>query len=390
MSIVGRAISSHCQVLDNLHKHFFVVQILQWFLCRCSTWLLSQELHPDALHANARLLLRLTRYKSLSDVFISERGPQSLLALTQKSSFQGVVSLSTLLFRHVMEEGPLLEQTVESMIKAVISGNYFDAKEMKPQGMGRKDMDYVLRQLSPCICRDPDLFFEVATKVLRLNSLPPKPEEYLSTPHTQPTLLKFIGVPRLDSVMLSPSQLNLLNLLIDQLCADAFPEEDMLDKSHGLTKMEEDDSNLAPVPFPTSSISRISSRQSSRPRRSSYRRQMPETEDDDDLRSEDMILDSEPVTESQPSESQTGTRKSTGAGTNGATVPGEEEEETEKKKECLLLSQASILRLLAELINSYPACALTVIESTRKIRIGQQTAKVSVHMKRTFAYEREG
>ena len=105
---------------------------------------------------------------------------------------------------------------------------------------------------------------------------------------------------------------------------------------------------------------------------------MPETEDDDDLRSEDMLLDSEPVTESQPSQSQagqTGTRKSTG-GVNGAVAPGEEE--TEKKKECLLLSQASILRLLAELINSYPACALIVIESTRKIRIGQQTAKVCV------------
>ena len=76
--------------------------------------------------------------------------------------------------------------------------------------------------------------------MLRLNNLPPKPEEYLATPHTQPTLLKFVGVPRLDSVTLSPAQLNLLNLLIDQLCADAFPEEDMLDKSHGLAKMEED------------------------------------------------------------------------------------------------------------------------------------------------------
>ena len=115
---------------------------------------------------------------------------------------------------------------------------------------------------------------------------------------------------------------------------------------------------------------------------------MPETEDDDDLRSEDMILDSEPVAEQSQAASRSGTRKST-KGANGAVTAGEEEE-TEKKKECLLLSQASILRLLAELINSYPACALTVIESTRKIRIGQQTAKVSVHeTKRRCAREKK-
>lgn len=325
-----------------------------------------------------RLLLRLTRSKKLSDVFVNERGPQSLLTLTQNSSFQGVISLSALLFRHVMEEGPIMEQAVESMIKAVISGNYFDTKEMKPHGIGRKDLDYVLRQLSPCACRDSDLFLDAATRVLRLNSLPPKPEEYINTPRTQPTLLRYVGVPRLDSVTLSPAQLNLLNLLIDQLCADAFPEEDISDKSQGPVKMEEDDSNLAPIPFPTSSMNRIGTRQSNRPRRSSYRRQMPETEDDDDLQSEDMILDSEPVAESQP-QSRTGhtsTRKNVG-GTSGTTTQGEEEEENEKKKERLLLSQASILRLLAELINSYPACALMVIESTRKIRIGQQIAKVS-------------
>ena len=344
---------------------------------RCCTYLLSAEIDPDTLHADMRLLLSLTRNPELSKIFMKERGPHALLVLTQRSSFQGFSSLSSLLLRHVLEDGPLLEQCMENIFRGVISGGINDSKEVKAHGPGRRDLDYVLRRLAPCVCRDKDLFLRTTSQVLRLTNLPPPLEDYLSHPRIQPAILKCTPATKKDAIPLTLIQQNLLNLLLDHLCADAFLEDGPTSKdSTPVTKIDEDTSESSAVPRIRYSL------QVTRTRRGSYRRQITDNDDDDDFRSEDMTLDSEPVLETGQTSSRTGETSTVDKSMSEET--GDTNKEDDKtKNHCPLLSQAAILRLLAELIESYPACARTIIESSRNIKIhrksSQQVTKVCIY-----------
>ena len=338
-------------VLHNVNLLFF----------RSCTRLLSCNLDPDTLHADMRLLLSLTRRPELAEVFMSEKGPLALLLLTKKSSFQGFSTLSALLIRHILETGYLLETEMESMVRSVVGGANQDP-DLKTHGLGRRDLDVVLRRLGPCATRNKELFVGMFCRIAQLSSAPPRIEEYQSSQRLPPIVLKVGGAKSEDSTFLSPLHTNLLNLLLDQLCASTFLEGE--ESSHTHTKMDED-SLLDGLSIPVVQYGGGGGG-NPRVRRSSYRRQQVT---DDDLRSEDMVLDVDHAPE---------------RGRQEAPVVQQEEansKEEEKGREQLLFSQAAILRLLAELIESFPGTSRLIIESTRKIKIRQnssnsQTTKV--------------
>ena len=319
---------------------------------RSCTHLLTADLDPDCLHANMRLLLSLTRDPLLADVFMNERGPQALLMLTKKSSFQGFSSLSALLFRHILENGPLLERSMDSIVQSVVNGTTQDS-EFKAHGPGRRDFDFVLRRLAPCVTRNKTLFVDSFTRIARFNNLPLKTEDYYNTLRVPPTILKTTSFIKNDAVSLLQTQKNLLNVLVDHLCANAFLEDSSLNKS--LNKLDEENMDSPSLMFQCGNLP------NPRLRRSSYRRQVT---DDDDLRSEDMILDIEQVNEtSDHTRSKNQTKKDRAA---ADTRDGSKEVEESKQP---MFSQAAILRLLAEIIESYPSTSQMIIESTRKIKI---------------------
>lgn len=330
---------------------------------RCCTNLLSAHLNPDTLHANLRLCLRLTRRPELASVFNKEGGPQALLSLTHKSAFRGFTSLAAMLFRHCLEEGPLLQQAMESMVRSVVNNPSGTNKDGRPQGVVSRELHYVLRRLGPCACRNPELLTETACSVLRMSTQPPKPENYIHSQRVPPTILKCAGPPKMETVPLNNMQMNLINLLIDHLCVES---EDPSSKGSGNgegMKMEEDtqSEDVRRLLFRS-----VPAGQGRRMRHSSYRRQLTGNFDiDDDVVSEDMTVDTEPEVRSVAPPSKTTAEGS-------STAKNDKDKLTEKP----LLSRAAVLRLLAELVESYPSCAKLIAESSRKIKVDGNPAKV--------------
>lgn len=72
----------------------------------------------DTLHAALRLTLRLTREHEFAVMFAEQGGPRLLLSLTQAHSFQGFLSLITLILRHVLEETSAIQHCMEKVNQA--------------------------------------------------------------------------------------------------------------------------------------------------------------------------------------------------------------------------------------------------------------------------------
>lgn len=346
---------------------------------RHCTHLLSLPIQPDTLHATMRLLLSLTRTPILAKVFMAERGPHALLSLTQQSHFNGFTSLSSLLIRHILEDQPLLEQCIDTIIRSIINGGVNDAKEFKAHGPGRRDFDVVLRKLSPCICRERELFIKTAAETLKLTSEPPPPKDYLAASRIHPILLKYAPLPKKEPLLLSSLQTSLLTLLVDHLCNAGFIEDGLASQNATpVSKIDEDTSD--------STVLGLRYRlQGSQVRRSSYRRQVTDNDDDDEVRSEDMVLDVEPVIETrqtsrfanQPEDTSLEQDMKMSQDGDGAS---DQESDKSKQSSLPLFTQAAVLRLLAEIIESYPVCAKTIIESTREIKYSSsmKTSKVII------------
>lgn len=347
-------------------------------LMRCCTDLVSAPLSPDTLHANLRLCLRLTRRPELAAVFVRCGGPRALLAMTQKSAFRGFTSLAALLFRHCLEEGPLLRQTIEGVVRSVVNNPSVGKNEFRPHGMSSKDVHYILRKLGACACRNPALFAEVACSVLRVTSDLPSPESFLAS-RLPVSAVKCLPPDRsLHPPPLNPNQDALINLLIDHLCADAFESSSAKVESTedggaaAAAKRGEEEArlsgvSLAPMRMPSGGRMRMST--GGRWRRHGMYPRQGLLDLDDDVASEDMNVEAE----SAPPSRQT---SSSSSPTTNEAVAGDDDEGREKMTEKPLLSKAAVLRLLAELVQSYPPCAKLIAMSTRKIRIEGEPAKV--------------
>ena len=84
-------------------------------LVRCSVYLIGLPVDPDTLHALLRLVLRLTREHQYAMTFAELGGVKLLLGLTQVSTFQGFVSLVTLIIRHILEDSSTMKTTLQKV-----------------------------------------------------------------------------------------------------------------------------------------------------------------------------------------------------------------------------------------------------------------------------------
>ena len=137
-------------------------------LIRSCVGFIGAKVDPNTLHACLRLTLRLTRDLKYSSIFVEMNGPKLLLALPTEASFQGFLSLATLILRHTIEDEKALTYAMEKIIRSSTLGTGSSACGVAMNSNGSRELHYVMRVLSPAICRDKDIFMTVANKVLRI------------------------------------------------------------------------------------------------------------------------------------------------------------------------------------------------------------------------------
>ena len=346
---------------------------------KCCTQLISPGLDTDTLHANLRLCLRLTRNPELATVFVKEGGPQALLSLTHKSAFRGFASFATLIFRHCLDDISALKHAAEIAVKNIFTAPPLNPKEPRAQGgvQGAKTRDiyYVFRRLAPFAVRCPEFLAESACKYISLVSLPHRSEHYIVSHRVPPTPAKLKSSPKYEPGTLTPLQEMLINLLIDHLCAESFSDEQASKSPDG------DSGGEGASGANDEEIKRVSrmsfggySRRGIGRRRSSHRRQVADNYDDDDVISVDMDESSLSRQTSSVSTGQASQDEAT-AGPSGSTSASKSDEEKLTENDKPLISKAAILRILAEIVDSYPHCAKLIADSSRRIKIDGQPPK---------------
>ena len=328
--------------------------------------LLSAPIDPDTLNATMRLCLRITRQACGGAQFVKAGGPQLLLSLKSKSGFKGFSALALNIFRHCFEDEQTMKRTMEDIIKYSMTTPSSNVKEVKPQGNGMKDFNYVLRRLAPIACRDEDLFTEQATTFLRVTSKIPRPESYFVSQRPSPTYLKCLGPLKVTEAPLTHVHISLINLLLDHLCSDSFPGDPFSKVNCNSEEGKIEDVKDAKV-------FRGTRRTGSRG--TTYRRQQTTgtfEDDDDDLTMDgDENLSLQASSSGGPTASSSPTEEAV-----GLTVDTEKKEiDGSKVNERPLLSKAATLKFLAEVLDSYPQCAKTIVESSRLIKLSGEPAR---------------
>lgn len=142
--------------------------------------LIKLPIDPDTLHAVLRLCLRLSRNHESSCLFAELGGITTLLNLPRGSQFVGIVSMTTLIIRHVIEDKEVLKVMMEKIIRSQANSSLINNREMH----------YIFRYFNPAACRDIDLFKESAKSILRVNIFNKKLDE---EDDRTPTFLKGIS-----------------------------------------------------------------------------------------------------------------------------------------------------------------------------------------------------
>lgn len=155
------------------------------FPCRTCVKLMQIPVDGDALHALMRLTLRLTRDYSLAKLFAEKGGVTALLKLDEDCCFGGYKSLVTLIFRHIMEEPSTLRTAIEKVrlnqleifriflfpkfkSKTLIYFQTIRARIFTDVQPYYRELFFLMRHSEAGICRNPELYLEIAQKVLRV------------------------------------------------------------------------------------------------------------------------------------------------------------------------------------------------------------------------------
>lgn len=275
-------------------------------LIKACVGFIAVPVEPDTLHAVLRLCLRLTRNYEQASLFAESGGIKSILKLTQTSAFTGFNSLATLITRHVLEEPVTLKQTMEKVIRSTTHHSPVACKEMH----------YILRVLGPAACRDSALFVETVKNTLRIS---------LPTPITkrEDEDTRLLGANAVQMLKLTPPKTTLASPpkpIIISLLNDLLNSLTVKSISSPTTEEPKD-----PIPVPDAPVAGPSV--------------VADTiADDGDDDSETVEL--APVLDPK--------------------VVAAKEEEIRKNR--LLMSQSSLLRLLAELARSYTVVAKLITE----------------------------
>lgn len=320
---------SNYKVVKRLENHHCTA------LIRACVGFISVPVEAETLHAVMRLVLRLTRNYEHAALFEELSGVKHILALTQSSGFTGFTSLATLVIRHTIEEPNTLRQTMERVIRATLHNPNINCKEMH----------YILRVLGPAACRNSELFLEITMSILRISLLPQSKREEEES--------RLMSAQTVQTLRLLPSKL--------PICNNSPPNPVIRDVIHDL--MSHLTFQINPIPpeeSPSAAISNTLKLQKyaslamdaalytldSRINRESSSSDLVHHEDDELGSSEDPSIaniagTSDPVKSPQSS------------------APKDEDV---AKKHRPLLTQSAVMRLLAELIRSYPFVAKMIAD----------------------------
>lgn len=139
-------------------------------LLHCCVSLCNLEsIDPDTLHSCLRIILRLTRSHTFALYFAEVGGIYMLLKLKAEQGFNGFYSLASLLIRHVLESPDVLKSTIEKTVKAIgTNGASHHGSGVVQNSTGSKEINYVLRCFGPVACRNPDMFIEAVKSCLKI------------------------------------------------------------------------------------------------------------------------------------------------------------------------------------------------------------------------------
>ncbi|CAH0561864.1 unnamed protein product [Brassicogethes aeneus] len=122
--------------------------------------LMHLQIEKDLLHSVLQICVRLTRDFENAKEFVKLGGVKCLLKMRQTCDFGGFGILATILIRHSLEEPNTLSFAMEKVIRcrtlATIPPPY-------------KDLIYLTRQIGGAITRAPDVFFDVAKTIMRVD-----------------------------------------------------------------------------------------------------------------------------------------------------------------------------------------------------------------------------
>nr|XP_026689880.1 E3 ubiquitin-protein ligase HUWE1-like [Ciona intestinalis] len=281
----------------------------------------------DTLHSSMRLLLRLTRngiegghLRAL--MFAELGGPAALLRLKFKHGFVGFASLATLLLRHILEEDATLKYSMDKAIHDItVSGAGNASCGVTSGSVGARELHYVLRALAPAACQHPDLFSEACKKNMKI-VLPSLTSRNVET--EEDNLVSSTGVQIISqskrtqqaqpSLHLPPVVVETLKLLLDALVAtDDFGSEAGADQRNSSTSVKLDASTST-------------------------------SKDNEELNLHQILQSEHSFGEKTQVKSEEGAKKS----------DHDPKASMEGKP---LVTKSAILRLLAELVKSYPSCA---------------------------------
>nr|CAB3254981.1 E3 ubiquitin-protein ligase HUWE1-like [Phallusia mammillata] len=298
-------------------------------LVHAATSFVCLPVDADTLHSSMRLLLRLTRSgqdggHSRALMFARLGGPAALLKLRHSHGYVGFASLATLLLRHVLEDDDTIRISMDRTIRGIAASGAGNASCGVSSGsMGSRELHYVLRALAPAACHHPDLFVEACCDNLRI-VLPPTTCRNIDTEEaalTSPSGVQLLKPSvRLQSPQpcppsdLPPVVTETMRLLLDALVAK---------KRYNITATDEP---IAPITSEGSEQEKPS-----------------------------------PQTENPPAPTSTESTAATPAKPSTSDVLTQSETTTKStQSDELLVTNSAILRLLAELVRSYPYCSYLV------------------------------
>lgn len=129
-------------------------------IVRSCVKLMNTEIDKDALHAIMRLCLRLTQDFDNAKIFVNEGGVRCLIQLKENMAFNGFRSLSTLLIRHTFEGPSTLAYAMEKVIRG---------RTLLSIPAPYKELMFLLRQIGSAVCRNSEVFYDVAKSTLRVD-----------------------------------------------------------------------------------------------------------------------------------------------------------------------------------------------------------------------------
>ncbi|KAI9329266.1 hypothetical protein BDR26DRAFT_939429 [Obelidium mucronatum] len=162
------------------------------------------SLDSDSLHAALRVLVRLTRTRSLAVKFVELDGLRLLFKTGRLGEFPAQLSLVAVILRHLVESKDVLAKSMEQEIT-----NWF-------KNARAKDINSFVKGNAPLVCRNPEVFNQVVLSLCHLPNFDPKHRSPQVALKAKPDaeLLANLAAPEADGRDLAK---DVVNYLINEL-----------------------------------------------------------------------------------------------------------------------------------------------------------------------------